>query len=866
MRIGLLAALLLLQLNIYAQTWESLGSPPTSSTISSLHDTLFAATSLNLFFSTDEGTNWTPILTPENAPFMASEFIRPSADLDNREAFHKVESLVLDDVLFFIVTFYTSGTTVSLQRLYRSVDRGQSLELVHATAINDQGGFQLQLPERLEGKVFLLRSEGFANFVGPITDYLISMNNGKTWESNTYAEFQEGAQRTPPFLMDIVEDKILGVESVRTIPFQALDQLTFFDAPELNVLSQKAIPIGLDSFRLRSAFYHDEAAYLFYFRVDHDGTVLLAKTSDLGENWFVSRFILNMLNETAIKDATFHLIDSTIYMESSNETYHRLVEGAPIKLEATSPPNSPILTAQAQNYKLNVLADDELWTTSSDGVFQHIEDHSWQFPEGFIPYPSTQNVTEFRGAYYLLDEQEAIHISADGLTLLPVFQAENVQGITAFDDAIFAFGEQLYFSQDGTNWGTIQLDGVEGKITEVLALEDELVIATDAKQFYFIRNINSTWESINIGNGDRAIALDETTSKLYIYELPSSDLDTDINIYEKTAFGDDEWIGQGASLFGELYPANRFKLLFHQDQIIKLDIADERLFISDNGGFSWEEEAPELGQLIDIAFSESYCYLATRNNGVYRTDLNKFLKVDTTQVQEEGIIDLALFMTVDKPLFKPFDDLVYTISVLNSGPDTAKNISVRFFDSPNSDGLAYVESVTTKGNTRGWDNLWRNIELAPRERATLKLTYFARRTQPLTLFAEVLETVQIDSDSEPDNFSTYLTNEDDEAQVTAYPENQSSLVNGSFFQGNESALHVFPTAAHKQVRIQVQQMTQSPRQIRILNSAGQQLVQNLLSEDLSTIDVDITNFPKGTYFVQLIGQNKILEKHVFFKL
>ena len=87
-----------------------------------------------------------------------------------------------------------------------------------------------------------------------------------------------------------------------------------------------------------------------------------------------------------------------------------------------------------------------------------------------------------------------------------------------------------------------------------------------------------------MGRGERAIALDVSSNKLYVYELPTSGLDTDITIYEKTSFGDDEWIGQGASLFGELYPTTRFKLLFHQGQIIKLDIADEKLFISENGG------------------------------------------------------------------------------------------------------------------------------------------------------------------------------------------------------------------------------------------------------------------------------------------
>ncbi len=864
MNIRLIVALLLLQFQLSAQTWTYLGTPPASSQVQLLNDTLFAASNLNLFFSTDEGHTWNPILTLENAPFMGSDYVRPSAELDHN-ALQSIASMVLEDVLFFIVNFYTDEVNVSIQHLYRSIDRGQTIEFVYATAINTQGGFRLQMPQRLEGDKFLMHSEGTVDFAGNVTNYLISMDKGKTWVENTFAEFQEGTQKTPPFLMEMVDGKLLGVQAVRTIPFQEQDQLTLFDLPTLDIAEQNAIPIGLDSFRLRSAFYFEDNAYLFYFRVDDDGTILLAKTPDFGETWNTYRLFLNTFPEETIQHATFELINEEIYMLSPDGSYYKLTEGNPLQLDIAEIPNPKEIGGNAQVYSLNLLQEDELWATSEAGLFQHIEDASWQLPDDFVVYPSTQSITQFQDAYYLLDENEQVYTSADGVVLSPVFQAEGVQGVKGFEDAVFAFGERLFFSQDGMEWGEIMLSEVEGKVQEVLALEDELVISTDLDKFYFLRNINTGWENVDVGRRERNIVLDQATSKLYIYELPTSALDTDITIYEKTTSGDDEWIGQGASLFGELFPSSRFKILFHRDQIVKLDIAEQRLFISKDDGFTWKEERPEIGQLIDMAVSEEYMYLATRNNGIFRAEIDNILEPLETDDDDNDVernVDLAVFMTVDKPEFAPFDNLTYTISVLNSGTETAKNVSVRFFGETDLNGLAFVEASTTKGSTRGWDNIWRDIELAPRERAVLRVTYFARFATPLTLYAEVVESEQADIDSEPSNFSVFLPNEDDEAQATAYPESESSLVQGELFQSKQEQLLLYPTLSRERINIRVAQ-TQAPVQVVILDMAGRIVKQAFFTDHL---EVNTSQFATGAYAVHLIGQNGKVTQAKFIKI
>lgn len=860
-----MVALLLVQWHVSAQTWESLGTPPTNSIVNSVNDTLFAATALNLFFSADEGIHWTPILTISNAPFTSTNYIRPDAYLDNQEEFKSVESLVLPDLLLFLVTFETNGSTLQIQRLYRSDDRGQSLEMVYQTAIGMQGGFQLQLPQKLNNDSFLMRSEGFANFVGPVTDYLISIDEGRTWHSNTYAEFQQGAMRTPPFLMEVVDGKMLGVEAVRTFPFQPRDQLTFYDLPNLEIGLQKDIPIGLDSFRLRSALYHQEAAYLFYFRTDDDGTVLMAKTADFGERWDIYRFILSDMSQAVIKTATFEEIGGIVYLRKSENEYYRLIEGNPISLEAANNPNQTELTAHEQVYSLNILSDEDVWVSSESGLFQYQTFAGWRIPSNFKPYPSRQSIAKFQEQYYLLDESQRLYRSMDGNNLNAVRSFSGVEGLKGFDTAIFAFGETLFYSLDGQIWLEISLAGVDSKIIDILALEDELVIASENRRFYFLSNINGNWTEIEVGSGVRGIGFDEATNKLYIYELPISDLDTDISIYEKVGVGDNEWVAQGASLFGQLYPSERFKLLFYQDQILKLDYAEEHFLFSKDRGFSWQTYNPELGQLTDIALTDAYCYLATRSNGVYRADISEIIQTDSITI-EEGEIDLALYMTVDKPEFETFDNLVYSITILNSGPDTAKDVSVRFFPEIDVNGLAYVRATTSKGNTRGWDNLWRNIQLAPRERANLKLTYFARINEPLTLFAEVSEAAQNDRDSEPGNFSILLDNEDDEAQVTAYPEEQNSLIHRQTNTFHTSYLSVYPTLANDKVNLETQLPNGEGLQLRILDKRGREIATRPLEAGHYLTVFSTENLAKGTYLVQVIGQRQLLETQLFIKL
>ena len=127
-------------------------------------------------------------------------------------------------------------------------------------------------------------------------------------------------------------------------------------------------------------------------------------------------------------------------------------------------------------------------------------------------------------------------------------------------------------------------------------------------------------------------------------------------------------------------------------------------------------------------------------------------------------IDLQLSMTADKSNVKIYENVTYTLTVTNSGDETATGIGIEFPLPPNT---AYTGSTTSKGNYAQWTKTWSINTLEVGESASMDLIAFTLSANVLRkAFAEVITADQADTDSTPNNNFLGYPTEDDEAQKT----------------------------------------------------------------------------------------------------
>ncbi len=132
--------------------------------------------------------------------------------------------------------------------------------------------------------------------------------------------------------------------------------------------------------------------------------------------------------------------------------------------------------------------------------------------------------------------------------------------------------------------------------------------------------------------------------------------------------------------------------------------------------------------------------------------------------------DLSLTKTIDDDTPNVGDDVIFTLTVRNDGPDTANGIEVRDSLPP---GLTNIRSGTETGTYDSDDQTWRIDELESGSTTTLTLTATVDRDAndsptPITRsnYAEIIASSQFDPDSTPGNES----DEDDDASVSFIPQ------------------------------------------------------------------------------------------------
>jgi len=126
--------------------------------------------------------------------------------------------------------------------------------------------------------------------------------------------------------------------------------------------------------------------------------------------------------------------------------------------------------------------------------------------------------------------------------------------------------------------------------------------------------------------------------------------------------------------------------------------------------------------------------------------------------------DLSLSKIVDDGTPNVGQNVTFTLTLTNGGPDTANNIAVT--DTLPA-GMTYVSSVIGQGTYDDVSGVWRIGTVANAATATLQITASVDTTGTKTNTAEVTAADQFDPDSTPVNGDT---GEDDWAQVSLTPE------------------------------------------------------------------------------------------------
>ncbi len=190
--------------------------------------------------------------------------------------------------------------------------------------------------------------------------------------------------------------------------------------------------------------------------------------------------------------------------------------------------------------------------------------------------------------------------------------------------------------------------------------------------------------------------------------------------------------------------------------------------LSDNGGITLTHTLLAGSPAIDQGSSTSSLSSDQRGDGFARTadNLNIVNASDGTDigavelVQVGEIADLSLTQVVDDPNPVLGQDVTFTITLTNDGPDRATNIEV--FDLLPLD-LVFTSSNVSEDQYDDLDGVWFVDNLNAGASAVLRITATVDSSDTITNTAEIIASDQSDPDSTPDNG---ISDEDDQVSLS----------------------------------------------------------------------------------------------------
>lgn len=246
----------------------------------------------------------------------------------------------------------------------------------------------------------------------------------------------------------------------------------------------------------------------------------------------------------------------------------------------------------------------------------------------------------------------------------------------------------------------------------------------------------------------------------------------------------------------------------------------------------------------DRAFQSSFPYVALPWAGDSGCGGNDF---------SARAIDLELSISANKPTFRQYENVTYTVVLKNQGPAAATGIRVAA-ELPT--GMVHTFSNATKGSYNLFFESWEIPTLAAGETATLTLTFFTLVGDGnLPNFVQVTTASQDDIDSTPNNNPTTVPNEDDEAAVTIMANLQPDDPDKSLVKKASAFSNVYPQPAANQVTFELQLEKELNTNIRIFDATGKVLETrpvNLVA-GFNQVPLNVSGYSSGAYYIQVEG-------------
>ena len=228
-----------------------------------------------------------------------------------------------------------------------------------------------------------------------------------------------------------------------------------------------------------------------------------------------------------------------------------------------------------------------------------------------------------------------------------------------------------------------------------------------------------------------------------------------------------------------------------------------------------------------------------------------------------GDIDLSLTMTTSKSNPLIYTSVAITITVNNSGQQTATGVWA-VFQKP--DGVVYEggnEWSATQGTFYPFGNQWWDIgSLAPGESASLTVNYFLLTSNTLTPWAEISDANEQDADSTPANGVCCTPSEDDEATI---------LINDFTGGGNSNNLtakgiigrpiqlqSINPNPVYfGETTVRIQSKLEGTFDLEVYDLFGRKAISQkiTLKKGRNKIPMDIYQLESGTYYLSMPGHN-----------
>ena len=219
----------------------------------------------------------------------------------------------------------------------------------------------------------------------------------------------------------------------------------------------------------------------------------------------------------------------------------------------------------------------------------------------------------------------------------------------------------------------------------------------------------------------------------------------------------------------------------------------------------------------------------------------------------EGI-DLEVSIAVDENTYDIYEDVTYTIQVVNEGTTTATDIVIA---AGLPEGMVYTSSSTSTGEYNLFFEEWTIYTLEPGEVAELELVLFTLvENQAINQFVEVMSSNELDDDSKPGNGNGFTAQEDDEAAISIGFLEASVLksLHTKINTSSEQMLYPNPARADLTLEFMVETAIDDAT-LQVYDIAGQLKFERTVNiqKGVNQFQLDINQLPAGNYFLRTIG-------------